>query len=498
VTLVPGAILALVVLAAAGLLPVVALVGLRWATVPLCPLGGAVMAAVAATCCLGIGASTMTWFVLAGASAALATLAWWWWRPDRRPWRAPAAGPAPHRTTGLAAVVGIGGACAWCLRTLSTPTVGFDTRAVWLMRAGWFLQPHHQLVTDMSSPGIFLSQTSYPPLVSAAGSVAWSVTGNHSMRLGVVVIALLNTCALAAAAFAVVECGRHATTRLAASTSSGRGAPASPGGRRRAGALVVLPSVVAVVGAVALVFVTFAVAEPFMTNGYADPLWSLAAVGAVAYGLQAEAGNGALGAAAVLVVVAGMSKDEGAVTAVLLLALLVVRRLLAAGPDRRRLWWRPVVAGSVGLAFVGAWPATVHLLHLRHVSAGGSPASQYVHRAHQAIDGLAPYLHVVVLAGTLAVVGWLFLTPVRRAVGMGNDAWGWAGSAAGSAVILAAYVTGTADVPSWLTTTAHRVTEFTALSGWWIIALWAVTASAAPALAGAATLSRPRPTPVAG
>ena len=44
--------------------------------------------------------------------------------------------------------------------------------------------------------------------------------------------------------------------------------------------------VVGVVSAGLLVFVAFGITEPFMTNGYADPIWSLAAVGAVAYGLQ--------------------------------------------------------------------------------------------------------------------------------------------------------------------------------------------------------------------
>ncbi len=114
----------------------------------------------------------------------------------------------------VVAVVAIVGACAWCLRGLATPTVGFDARALWLMRAGWFLQSHQQLLTDMRLHDIVFVQTSYPPLVSASTSVAWRITGDHSMRLGVVVIAMLNTCALVAAAFALIEAGRHFTTRL--------------------------------------------------------------------------------------------------------------------------------------------------------------------------------------------------------------------------------------------------------------------------------------------
>ena len=497
-TLVPGVALTMLVLSAAGCLPVLGLVGFRFYAVALCPLAGAVLAAVAATCCLGLGASTMTWFVIVSVLGAAGTVAWWWWRPDRRPWRAPGAPGGPgDRVIALAGVVGVVGSLAWCLQTLSTPTVGFDTRAVWLMRAGWFLQPHHQLVVDMSSPGIFLSQTSYPPLVSAAGAVGWFVSGNHSMRLGVVVIALLNACAVAAATLAVVECGRRAGARLGQATPPAPPARGVP--RSRSGVLGALPGLVGVAAAVALVFTTFAVAEPFMTNGYADPLWSLAAVGAVAYGLQTAADRSALGAAAILVVVAGMSKDEGAVTAAVLIVVLVVRRLAAAGAERRRQWWRPVAAGSAGLVILAAWPATVRLLHLRAVAAGGSPRSAYLHRAHQAVSGLAPYLHVLAFALGVAAVGWLVLRPVRRAAGIGNDAWSWAGLAAGAAVILGAYVTGSADVPSWLTTTAHRVTEFPALGAWWIVAVWAVTAAAAPAYGrGPAVRATPARASVAG
>jgi hypothetical protein len=139
-----------------------------------------------------------------------------------------------------------------------------------------------------------------------------------------------------------------------------------------------------------------------------------------------------------------------------------------------------VVAGAAGLVVVGAWPETVRLLHLRSPTSGGSsPRSAYIGRAHQAIDGLVPYLHILLLAVPVAVVGALILRPVRRAAGIGNDGWGWAGLATGTLVILGAFVTGTANVPSWLTGSAYRVTDFTALSAWWIVAVWAVTGSAA-------------------
>src|SRR5580704_7455547 len=279
-TTTPAAIVAMVVLSAAGLLPVAALVGRRVIAVPLCPLAGSVIAALAATGFTALGGTFVAWFVAVAAVAALAAIGYWVRWPDRRPLREEVAGDRWCRLlVGIGALVVLG-TCIWSLRGLATPTVGFDARAVWLMRAGWFLQSHHQMLVNLRVSDVTLIQTPYPPLVSSAAAVAWRVTGDHSMRLGVVVIALLNTCALATAAFALVESGRHFTHRLlperrpAGSGRAGRGA--ASGGRW----LSFAPLVVGMVAASLLVVVAFGITEPFMTNGYADPIWSLAALGA--------------------------------------------------------------------------------------------------------------------------------------------------------------------------------------------------------------------------
>jgi len=46
-------------------------------------------------------------------------------------------------------------------------------------------------------------------------------------------------------------------------------------------------------------------------------------------------------------------------------------------------------------------------------------------------------------------------------------------------VVGGAYVTNTAAIAVWLVGTVDRVTEFPALTGWWIVAMWAVVASGA-------------------
>jgi hypothetical protein len=93
---------------------------------------------------------------------------------------------------------------------------------------------------------------------------------------------------------------------------------------------------------------------------------------------------------------------------------------------------------------------------------------------------MAPYLHVLVLAAPIAVVGGLVLSRVRRAGGVGNDWWSWVALAGGLTAIGGALVTGVGAIEPWLETTVHRVTEFAALAGWWIVAMWAVVAAGAP------------------
>ncbi len=212
-----SAVAACTVLAAAGAVPALAAAGWRWVALPLAPLAGAIVSALAAWMTVAVGGPLLAWF---GTGAALVTgsvVVLWWVRPATRP-----AGVTPRRHPGARRLWGVGAvgfvavvaSCAMFARGLATPTVGFDARALWIMRAGWFLQPHHQLLVDLRLRDLALVQTAYPPLVSSSVSVAWGVTGQHTVRLGVVVVSVLDLCALAAAALGVVECGRQMAVRL--------------------------------------------------------------------------------------------------------------------------------------------------------------------------------------------------------------------------------------------------------------------------------------------
>ena len=384
-TTAPATVLALLVLAAAGLVPVAAAVGPRWVAVPLAPLGGAVLAGLAATASLSFGGPLIAWFVFLAVAGAAVVVAVRVRRPDLGPWSRASGrrqGPGRHRMVGVVGFLAVAATCAWSLRGLRSPTVGFDARALWVMRPGWFLQSHAQLLVDMRARGLVLNQSAYPPLVSASTAVAWRITGVHTARLGVTTIAVLNACALAAAALALVECGRTAAAGLAGRSVPDDTAPAAvpddtapddtapdgsvPGPQVR---LPWAPMVTGVAAAVLLVLVAAGVTEPFLTNGYADPLWSLAAVGAAAFGLQSPSDRSTRAATVVLILVAGLSKDEGLVTALALVGLVAARSIGIAGlrGDWRR-WRAPVALAAVEVAVLAWWPVLMHAIGARGAS----------------------------------------------------------------------------------------------------------------------------------
>lgn len=526
------------VLGAAGTLPVLAGVGLRLVAIPLAPLGGAVIAAVGAAAELAIGGPFLSWFAGLSLLAAVAVLARWIAHSDSRPWRSgrstppvewpkaagggtgrhsPGSGAGPtavvtgghwHAVGGVIGATAVAASCSFGLRSLSAPAVGFDARTVWLMRAGWFLQPHRQLLVDMRIPSLELYQSAYPPLVSASTAVVWAVTGAHSYRLGVVVIALLNACALAVAAFAVVECGRLLSGRLLsdgplsgpASVGAGSGPktdlpdPSRSRSDGTAKVVALLPLAIGIVAAVLLVVIAFGIVGPFMTNGYADPTWSLAAVGAVAYGLQLPVRQSA-GVTAVLLMVVGLTKIEGLAVAVCLILLVTGRRMATMENASRHLWSRPVLDAILELAVVFTWQIAIRITHSRGVATTFAPAGRWSHRIGPTIDALSSYLHVFALAVPVAVVAGLLIPGVRRSIGLANDLWGWAAASSALAVVIGALVTDSGSLAPLLAGSIHRLTEAPALIAWWIIATWAVIASAAPTLHALERARRPQQAP---
>jgi hypothetical protein len=471
VTTSTAAVVTVVVLTATGGLPVLALVGLRWVALFLAPLAGAVMAAVAAMLMVAVGGPVLAWFVGLGVTGAVVTISVWAARPSSRPsGHAETVAPGLHRLTGWAAALGVVGAAAWALQALRTPSVGFDARTIWMLHARWYFQGHDIALAALRNTALPFAHAGYPPLIGGTVAVAWKITGNHSYRFGVVVVALLNVGAVMAAGWALVDIGRRAGERLA----EARRPPDYVGPQR----VVAAPFVVGALAAGLFVLVAFGVAGPFATNGYADMLWAATAVGAVGYGLVLPGRRHDLGAAVVLLAVAGLTKDEGYVTAMVIVALISLRAAASGWNAPERRWWPPMVAGVGGEAGLALWPVLTRILHAApNAAAPGRRDGTDGSRLHDSVSSMAPHLHVLVLAVALAVVGTLLLRRTRAVMGLGSELWPWLALLAGLAAVLVAYVTGPGNIELWLITSTHRTTIYGALLGWWLVALWAVIGS---------------------
>jgi hypothetical protein len=458
-----AATLSLAVLALAGALPVWCLAGRKVVAFPLMPLAGSVIGAVAATCSIVVTGTVLQWFVgwaiLAGV-VSLGVMA-------RR--SAPAV-VAKDKWFGVHPLGGAGAlmllaVVAWTLRTLSVPNVGFDTRAIWILHARWLTHGHAFAHAAIVNPFLVLSHPGYPPLISAAMALSWELTGNGADRVAVITVALLNACALFAAAWGIVEAARRGVARLQI-------------GRHRQHLIIGLSVLVAGL----TILVTGGVLGTFATNGYADPLWSLTAVGAVVWGLALPPTSSGLGVASILLLVAGLTKVEGTAVAMIIVVVLTAR-LFGYGRRRGRL----VVAGLSGLAALLVWPlATLVMGVPNDPSLRGSREGSLLNRAHRTLSAAGPHLEVVLLALVCGVVGFTLLRQVRGRLGLGNDLWAWSALVGAILVLGGAYVFGPGNVQLWLDTSVDRTTIFVALLGWWIVAVWAICGASASLTAGAA------------
>lgn len=328
-----AAIVAIAVLAGAGALPVWCLSGRKLVAFPLMPLAGSVIGAVSATCSIVIAGTLLQWFVGWSVMAAVVAVAIMW---KRRPGGITSAQNRKVQLrplSGGAALVLLG-VVAWTLRTVSVPNVGFDTRAIWLLHARWLTHGHAFAHAAIVNPFLILSHPGYPPLVSAAMALTWQLSGDGMDRAAVITVALLNACALFVAAWGIVEAARRGAARLEI-------------GRHRRQFITGSSVFVAAL----TILVTGGVLGTFDTNGYADPLWSLAAVGAVVWGLSLPPTMSSLGVSVILVLVAGLTKVEGIAVAMIIVVVLTAR-LYGYGRRRRQL----LLSGFTGLVALLVWP----------------------------------------------------------------------------------------------------------------------------------------------
>lgn len=378
-----------------------------------------------------------------------------------------------ERTVRLVGMIALLGAGIWCLRGLRNPAVGLDARLFWILRAGWWLMPHAQALTNMQRLGA-ATHAGYPPLVSSTAAVAWWISGTHSERLATVVIALVNLSAALVAVWALVEFG----ARLRAN-----GPRELVGWRSKARSVHPfwsdVPLWTGVAVGVLLLFVYFGVTEPFTTNGYADPLWSVATAGAMGYMLLLPSSSRTWGTAGILLAVAGESKTEGTAIVIAVVVLLSLRSILhRSGPvvvTARRV----VLIGVPAVLLLGAWPVVMRWRRVgADVNTSGPGQASLLRRTQTVYDAMTPHLAVLAMAAALSLVAACFVA--RRRDAIESYVWAWVVLVVGLAIIAAAYVFGPGNLfllDLWLQTSVHRVTDFPALAGWWILASTVVLAS---------------------
>ncbi len=459
-------VLVLLVLAGAGLLPACALVEDGPTVLFSSVLCGALLAAFAALGELAVGSTITTWFVAGAAVANVAAAAVLWHR--RR------AGGAPHTTAGAradghagwvwAAAVTLAGTCAWSLTALRAHLVGYDTHAIWVLHAMFAYGGHGQFLADLRRPAYGFSNPDYPPLASAAGALGFVVAGHVDYRQYVVLLAGLNAAAIALLGAGVARLARDLTSATA-----------------RAAAVVVTA---------ALSLVAFAIAGQYAVDGYADLLWSAAAVAAVVYGLVLPRRPSNLRVAWMAATVAALTKNEGLTAAVVVLALVAVRYVPAAdAPAGRHLpagtasaaalartWVR---RGALALALVlpGAlWAIVVKLEGVGNTFFGGPAAGTPGARLTTTVPRLWAYLHVLPLALAVALAGAVVVGEARRAAGVANAGWLWATFFLWMASLVGTYTLGQLPVTWWLRTSADRTTIFPQMLLFAEMGIWAIMA----------------------
>jgi hypothetical protein len=446
-----------------GFLPALAAAGRAPVTVFLAPLIGAVMAGVAAEFELGAGGSLITWYAVVAVIVNVAVAALW--LAGKR-FRERADPPAGRSIITLAVLL-----CALIipLYALKARMIGWDANSIWLTHALMVSGGHHALVTGLKNPVYSFSNPDYPPLVPAAGGLAFALFGFGDLHVAPATTVLLNACALG-----VVGTG------IAAVGSSGRQ----------------VTRIAAVVAGGAVCLAGFAVSGGYGVDGYTDLLWAAAAAAAVIWGLVLPPGTQSLVIAWICVAVASLTKNEGLATGLALLVLITLRyrpltlswvRRLRVHPEgggfpavtasaATREWARCAAFVLVPALPGLAWAGLIRLFGIGDNFFKSPSNESLVTRAHATVDGMAAHLAVAPVAAAVLVVGCYLLRQDRERGRFGNPAWLWLACLASLVIIFATYLFGGYEIYGWLGASVNRTTIFAQLLLYAELAIWLVIA----------------------
>jgi hypothetical protein len=459
-----------------GLLPALAVARRSPALVFVAPLIGAGLAAIAAGLELAVGGSLLPWYAGVAITVNVATLIFW--LVARRSARLQAlkgTGPAAGSslTWSMLTVVVVLGAMVAPLTGLRAGITGYDTTAIWLTHALMVAGGHHVLLSGLQNPVYLSSNPDYPPLVPAAGALAFALAGQGHLHVAVGVTVLLSACALGVGGVGVAAIGI--------------------GGRP-------VTRVVALAAGAAQCLAGFAVAGIYGIDGHADLLWSAAAAAAIVWGLVLPQSTQALGLAWVCAAVAGLTKNEGLTTALVVLVLIAIRYRPLTLPRLRRtglrasqgslsmLAWPGLRLWAERAAFVAvpalpglAWAGLARHIGLHDAFFRSRSTQSVPYRAAATMSSMAAHLTIAPLAIAVLVAGCCLVRHDRDGGRLGNPAWLWAAGLLATAILFATYVFGSPEIHWWLHTSVLRTTIFpqlllyTDVAAWLVIAFGALT-----------------------
>lgn len=443
-------------LALPGLLPALAAAGRSAAVVFLAPVTGALMAAAAAEVELGVGGSLVPDYVAVAAAVNVAVIAWWVARRAAAPRvLSPPGTWAAFGWSALAVPVMIG-CLAVPLSALRGDMFGWDANSIWTTHALMVYGGHHELLTGLQNVAYRFTNPDYPPLVPAAGALAFKFYGLGNLHLAVDMTVLVTACGLGVVGMGIV---------------------AVADARREARWPARL---VAVAAAGALCIVGFAVSGPYAVEGYADLVWAAFAVGAVIWGLVLPASPRALAVAWICAAAASLTKNEGLTTALVIIVAIALRyRPLSLPGPRARRWAERCVFVLVPALPGVAWAGIIRLIGIHDAFFSFKSSETPLTRASATIAGMAGHQHVAPLALAVLLAGCWFLRADRQRAGLANPAWLWICWLGSLAIIFATYLVGGLEIHGWLRTSVNRTTIFAQVVLYAEIAVWLVIAAEA-------------------
>ncbi len=448
-------------LAVPGLLPALAVARRSPAVIFLAPIIGAIMAALAAEIELGAGGSLIECYVVVAVTVNVAVVASL--LIARQVWRRPLV-PQESFSPGwsILTVVIMLAALAAPLSGLAAHKVGWDANSIWLTHALMLSGGHHTLVTALKDPTYAFANPDYPPLVPAAGALAFAFFGQGDLYLAITMTELVAACALGLLG-----------TAIATVATKGR-------------QWTILPAIA--VGGVLCVS-GFAIAGVTGIDGYSDLPWSAAAVAAIVFGLVLPKSTQYLVTAWICAIAASLTKNEGLITglAVIVLIALRYRPLTSSLPGRMRdglglsgpvarLWVERAALIVVPALPALIWVGEMRLLGVKNDFFALSTTESLGYRAGAAVESMAPYLIIAPVALAVLILGGIFLSRDWRRNGLGNPLWLWVACLAGLGAIFATYVFGGPEIHAWLGSSANRVTDFGQLALYTELAIWLVIA----------------------